>query len=161
MAEYKSQKDIMKRLREQEKVLSKMYKIYAKRFPEHHDFWMELAAEEKQHAVWIQELGKKVKQGKIEFEDNRFDIQEVEKSLHFVNSQMDKAKNENMTLLNALSMSLAIEKAMIESHFFYVFDGDSDEIRETLQKLLEDTKQHAAKIEQAWKEQARLKGSGK
>ena len=144
---------MLKLLRKQEKLISTLYSSYGKVFPEHRAFWKTIAAEEKDHAAWLNRLAKKVKSGEAVFIDGRFDPVMIEKSLNFIHTQIEKSHRAGFTILNALSMALAIEKGMIESTFFKVVDGDHEDLHETLEYLSKSTKEHARRIEDEWKTQ--------
>lgn len=139
--------DIMK---EHEEVISRLYECYAEKFAEHRDFWTELSEEEIEHANWIDTLRSRIEEGADVMVADRFPIEAIKCSIDFVNKQIKKAADANFSLINALSTAIDIEKGLIDSKYFEVFEGDSKETACTMALLARSTKEHYQRIRRMW-----------
>jgi len=125
--------------------------VYAEVFPEIGGFWTEMALDEVQHANWIDKCCAKVENNQEFFVVERFRIQPLEFSIKSVKEQAVAAREPGFSLLNALSIALQLEKALLENKYFEVFDGDSEGVKNTLNQLVESTKVHYQKVYEHWK----------
>jgi rubrerythrin len=132
--------------------LEKMYQQFAKSHPNHRQFWSQLAREEAMHAKWITSLARHYKNGHIRSSDFKLNHQVVKTSISHLEKQTEASKNGKLSLLNAASIALDVEKSMIEKKFFEIFDlTDSrhERIRAGLEKA---TTKHRQKLEKLFSE---------
>ena len=139
-------------LKDHEIELSRLYGVYASKFPEYEDFWTELSGEEVQHAEWIDELQAKVADSPTDFVVDRFSIVAVVHSIEYVRKQVQRVQHQEITPMQAFSTALHLEEAPIEKKFFETFDGDSKEIEQTLALLAQCTQDHYNKVHRMWME---------
>ncbi|MEA2022209.1 MAG: hypothetical protein U9N08_07025 [Candidatus Caldatribacteriota bacterium] len=142
----------IKLLAEHEKVISQLYKEYARKFPEQKDFWSKIAREEIEHASWIFKLRSQTEEGSLYFKEGRFKSEAIKTSLKYVKSQITKAQNKKISAKNALSIARDLESGLIEKKFFEIFESDCREIKQVLRDLAAATREHRNRIEKAWKE---------
>jgi rubrerythrin len=132
--------------------LEKMYQQFAKSHPNHRQFWSDLAREEAMHAKWITSLARHYKNGRIGSSDFKLNHQVVKTSISHLEKQTEASKNGKLSLLNAASIALDVEKSMIENKFFEIFDLADDthaQIRAGLEKA---TSKHRQKLEKLFSE---------
>ena len=147
----------MELLAQNEESLSRLYQVYASRFPEHKELWAGLAGEEQNHAGWIHRFDEKVRAGQG-INKNRFKAAAVRTFMNHTEEEIVKAKKPDYQSINALSVAYYIEESLIERKYFEVFEGDSTELKKLLQDLAEATKTHAMKIKTAWDEEKKRRG---
>lgn len=139
-----------------EATLSQLYSIYAQKLAFYEQLWLGLAAEETEHARWLHALNEKVDQGTASFNQHLFKLPAIKTSLAFLEKKVLEARTETMTAIQALSVSLDMEKSMLESGYFKVFSGDSLELVQIFAKLEEATQEHAHKIKDLWDAQGQV-----
>jgi len=143
------QKNILNLLIEHEAEIGKLYAVYADKFQEYKEFWSELSKEEEKHANWIKDLAKMIEDGKVFFDQKRFNLEAISSSLTELKTNILKSKHDDVLLINALSAAYYYEMALIERKFFEVFDTDSAELKNVLFNLSEETIKHQKKIKEA------------
>ncbi|MGB2696592.1 MAG: ferritin family protein [Candidatus Zixiibacteriota bacterium] len=144
--------NIVDTLAKHEEAINRLYRTYADKFPDHQEFWMNLATDESKHSEWLRKLLDKAKEGTVFIDEKRFKVQAIQTSLDFILRQIADAENDKIEFKNALSVALDIERAMIEKKYFEVFEGDSVELKHVLLALAESTKEHIHRVERAWTE---------
>ncbi|MBN2315694.1 MAG: hypothetical protein JXM79_17330 [Sedimentisphaerales bacterium] len=143
---------LLRALKDHEQALARLYDVYAETFPECKELWMQLAREEIQHAHWLDKLQAGIEDSSEDFIVERFSIATIEHSIGYVTQLISRAQQADFTLINALSIALQLEKALIENKYFEVFEGDSGNTRRTLDLLAQCTQAHYEKLQKAWRE---------
>ncbi|MHC4499824.1 MAG: ferritin family protein [Planctomycetota bacterium] len=141
--------DTIEILAKHELAISQLYMACAERFPAYKDFWRELSEEETEHARWINELHSKVEDGRVYFNENRFQTAAIARSLQYIQELQQKVPQPDFSLINALSAAVAIEDALIENKYFEAFEADSPALKEVLRILAEATDKHRTRIHKA------------
>jgi len=152
MPQFEIQIKTIKLLAEHEKVISQLYKEYARKFPEQKDFWSKIAKEEIEHASWIFKLCSQVKKGSLYFKEGRFKAETIKTSIDYLKDRITEAQNKKMSAKNALSVARDLENGLIEKKFFEVFEPDCREMKQVLLDLAAATREHRNRIEEVWKE---------
>ena len=147
------QTDATEMLANHEEAIGGLYQAYAKLFPDHESFWSNLAREETEHATWIRNLASKSGAGPARLEQKRFRPEAIQTSLDYIRNLTRQASNQNIELTGALSTALDIEKALIERKYFEILQGDSEEVKRTLEALTRSTRAHIERVQKAWAEQ--------
>ena len=135
---------------EHEKVISRLYQEYARKFPKYQDFWSKLASEEIEHARWISRLHAQVKDGLLHFNEGRFKEAAIKTSLEYVKSKITEAQKENISAKKALSVARDLENGLIEKKYFEIFAFDCREIKQVFLDLAAATRKHYHRIEEVW-----------
>lgn len=130
-----------------EEVFNKLYVLYAGKYPEYKDFWQKIADEETDHALWLRDLKSQIEIGNLSFADDRFDLSLVFKYLEHAKQKLDELKNKTMPIIEALKISLAMEKSLLENKFFEVVETDQIGLKSILFNLAKSTEEHIQKIE--------------
>jgi hypothetical protein len=146
-----AQKEIVSLLIANEKILEKLYLVYAQKFPLFSNFWIEIAKEEDSHALWINTIFEKMKAGTVEFSQNRFPAEAIGKNIEYLKDKIEKLKTSEVTISDALEFSVHIEKGLLEHKFFEIFEEDSLELQMILDALRLGTEDHLRRIEARWK----------
>lgn len=133
---------------ENEELVSKLYAIYAEKFPEEKEFWRRKAAEEDAHAELLKGVRPIVQEPPSFSKEERFSVEAIELSIAFVKDLIQKSKSSS--LINALSMARDIEHSLIERNFFKVMPSDSILLKNAFVKLEQDTKKHREEIQELW-----------
>lgn len=154
------QPDILPKLAENEEAVGALYRVYAKRFPDHGNLWSSLADEEDEHAGWIRVLCSTARAGGLSIDRGRFRGEAIQTYLNYLSSELARVKQGETTLLNALSVTLYIEESLIESRFFEVFEADAPQLKQLLRNLESATKAHAARTREALRNFKRARPSG-
>jgi len=141
-------KKSLKLLRENEELLSTLYKKYAKKFADHQFFWERLSDDEISHANALKALEKlaKVTEKKARFNDT-----EILEFTSYINIHINKAEDKNHTIKEAIKTALDIEKDLLEKKFFEIFDEDSVELKNAIKYLKKSTDSHLKAVEKAFK----------
>lgn len=127
--------------------LEKMYKQFAKSHPNHRQFWSQIAREEALHVKWIKSLADHYTNGHIGLSDIKLNHQTLKTSISHLERQIEASKNGRLSLLNAVSIALDIEKSMIENKFFEIFDLGEGKRRQIRAGLEKETSKHRQKLE--------------
>ena len=143
--EYKVAKDpdaLLKVLSEHERAIARLYQAYSARFDECADFWAGIAQEELEHAACLNKLKTLLQADAAIVIIERFSIDAVQFSINYVNGLIVRASDPNFKLINALSLAMKLEEALLEKNFFEVLSGDGQEVREALELLAAETEHH-------------------
>ena len=141
-----------------ESAIADLYHAYAEQFPDRRDFFQALANQEIAHARCIAGFAKEVEAARVLVNPGRFTSQSITTSLDFVEAQVRKAANPDLSLLDALATALDIEEALIERQYFRILEGDSASLKQLLQSLAAETSAHREQVRHAW-EQERAKST--
>jgi len=148
MAERQNPQAIIALMAENEESVAHLYEAYAGRFSEHAAFWSGLAAEERDHARWLRELGSRLGEGTLFVNEDRFRREPVRVFHEYLEGEV--RQQGPLTLARALSVALSTEEALIERRFFEVFETDSVELKHVLHDLASATEEHVKKVRDLW-----------
>jgi rubrerythrin len=144
----KAQMEIMRLLASNEETVSKLYRLFAKKFKAERQFWNILSKEELIHASWIKKLFPEVKKGELSFNQDRFKSEIIKNSIDYVTKEIKRFKKEDLSLKDALSVAMDIEITLTESKFFQIYEADSPKLKQLLQALQDAFLGHRAKLEE-------------
>ena len=144
----KYQAEVIEFLIQHEEAIGQLYKAYAEKFPNKKDFWTAFCKEELDHASWLKRLRPKVEKGLFEFNEGRFELEIVKKSINNIKDKTRKAEGGRITYTEALSIALEIEDALLESKFCEVYKTDSEELNQLLRGLEDSYKEHRNRLKE-------------
>lgn len=144
--------EVIRMFEQHEEIIAELYKLYAERHPEHHQFWMAIHKEEKHHAELARRLLAAVQEGRIRIPHDRFNLDAVRLSVDYVRNQLAFATRTPMPAITCLSMAKDIEQSALEKKFFQAFEGDPPALRETLQALAAGFNDHALRLDEKLQE---------
>jgi homoserine trans-succinylase len=136
---------VVERLALNEESAARLYQGYADAFPTQGEFWSSLAVEETSHASRLRSLGATTVTSSIFIDERRFNTAEIQALANYLDKEYARLNEGKTSLTEALSITLFIEKSLIESKYFEVFKADSTETKRVLIKLHDDTLVHGNK----------------
>lgn len=143
--------ELIEKLAEHEETISKLYSLYSQRFTQQVELWGTLAWEELEHAKKIRELGEAIGKNQCSFNASAFNPKALEASLNYIRQQIEAVRTgKELTLINALSIALSIEKSIIDGKVFEAFTGFSDNTRTLIRELRKALDDHYRSIEETW-----------
>ncbi|UCC94759.1 MAG: hypothetical protein JSW40_08100 [Candidatus Omnitrophota bacterium] len=148
MDQKEEQKKVIELLAQNEEAVSQLYKLFAKRFPSHNQFWAVLSLEELEHASWLRKLYSCLERGDLSFNKERFAIDTIKRSLSYIDKQLVRFEDEQLSIKDALSVAMDIEITLIESKFFQVYEADHEELKQVLRALEEAFLEHRNRLEE-------------
>jgi len=131
---------------ENEKLVSRLYAIYADKFIELRDFWVKKVVQENTHAELLEGIWSISQEIPSFFEEGRFSKEAIEMEASLVKDSIQKSKN--CSLIEALAAAGEIENGLIERSFFKVMPGDSNFVQDAFAKIEQDTKKHREEIQE-------------
>jgi len=146
-----AQGQIISLLAENEKIISELYSIAAQNFSDsnYYNFFITLSFEETAHAEWILSLYDDVVNGRVSFNPDRFDINEIRSFADQLKKKLDEVKKSTLGWEAALKLALEIENMLLESKWFEVFGKDAEKFNYSLNRLRNATIQHRERITNA------------
>jgi hypothetical protein len=148
----------LQKMIELESALSRLYALYAKRFPSRRGLWTTLSYEEFEHAARISKLAEQARKGEFEIPPGRFKPEAAQAILDSLAGRLAEAEAGVQPVLDCLSIAVNLESTLIEKDLFRIFPADPADLKESLQRLAAETQHHQMKIMQAWQEAAREAG---
>jgi hypothetical protein len=115
-----------------ESAVMELYWMYSEKFPEHEAFWIAMADDERRNTEWVHSTIEKIKNGSIEYNRDRFNIEAIRTTLNFVKSQIQTVKSKPVTL----------------QRFYEIIKDDNPEGRQLYQKFIGENQKHRDKLNQ-------------
>jgi len=140
------QEKILEQMIRQEKLLSRLYALFSKQFPQHQSFWLELAQEEARHAQLIMKLFEAAKKGIVFFDEGKTKTGTLSVFLSRLEGILQKAERGEFTISSALIFTADYESSLIEKNVFSRFDSLSDKAKDTLKILQSETIKHVERV---------------
>jgi len=148
-AELQKETDIVELLARHEEAIAALYLKLAGKVKEYKEFWAGLSKEEVLHAKILRAVTKKLTGRRVTVDPKRFDRRAVINSMTYVNGLTGEVDGNKWNMRQALDVAFDIEKSMIDSRFFQVFQGDDLEMKNCLLELASGTHEHCLEIEKA------------
>ena len=133
-------------LKKHELTIAALYDQFALNLPQAADDWQTFVKEEQLHAKWIDKLHQYLKAGKLSFEQTKFTTQSVKTAISYIENQIEKNKKDKPGLRQSLTIAIDIEKSLLESAFFKVFNLDDPKADKIRNQLIDATKTHVNKL---------------
>lgn len=141
---------MIQQLAEHEEAISELYDAYCRRFEKYKTFWATLSFEEADHAKKLRVLIEEKKAGNVAYDSTKYDLKIIKTSIDYIAQQIKRLETEEVTLTNALSVALNIEKAIIDGKVFEAFKGYTQKTRQIIRDLTKSVTDHYQVIEQEW-----------
>jgi hypothetical protein len=132
-----------------EDAIGRLYSTYGEVFPEMALFWQGLSQEERGHAALVRSL-ERDNADAVMFDPDRFRSGAIRLFTTHTEGEILAARSPGFKPVNALSIANAIERSLIESRFFEIFETDSIDMKRLLQKLRDDTREHSRVVLERW-----------
>jgi hypothetical protein len=140
--------NVIELLATHEETISQLYACYAERFPDHKEFWSTLSEEELEHAKLVRQLSEL----SVQYDETKLRIPVIKISLDHIKYQLAKVHKEEVSLINALSTALDLERSIVDGKIFQAFKGYSTDARGILQELESTLQDHVERVQKAWNE---------
>lgn len=135
-----------------EVLIGEIYREFVQMFPGARNLWEELALEEENHALILAIGSRYEKLGKLPNFVVPDSLSRMKDTLELVESTREKIQNGNISITDALEMSLMLEQTLAESYLLDVMTSETgSEVVSRLQKLITDTKSHIVKVSEYMK----------
>jgi rubrerythrin len=125
-----------------------LYWVYSEKFPDHKDFWIDMADDERRNVEWVHSTIELIKAGKVDYNRERFNIEAVRTALGFIKSQIRDTLDKPVSLQAALAYATGIEDSMTKKRFYEMIKDDNPEARAICQKLAAENQKHRDKLNQ-------------
>jgi rubrerythrin len=142
------QKNIIELLFKQELLLSQLYELFANKFPEYSEFWMDLSKEEKTHAQWIKKLYHAEKKDLVLFDEGKTKTYTLQTVIKHTENVIAQVKEGEFTLEMAIGHTLDFERSILEKDFIKFFKTTDDKVKAVMDKLDKETKKHISQIQE-------------
>lgn len=149
------QEKIITLLLKQETLLASLYQTFAQKFPEHEEFWSQLAREEEKHAGWLEQLRAATEKKVVLFNEGRIKTYTMEIFVQGLEEKLNRAKAGGFDARQALACAIDLERCLIEKNVFSLFDGMTDKAGNTMKFLAKETREHQARAEKLYRETAK------
>ena len=116
-------------LLEYKELLSQLYQLCNRRFPEYNNLWQNLFIEKRSHAKWVKSLQPEVDTGIISINPTSFKVEALRFMMQSIRSKIDDLKTKPITSLQILIFVKDTEDGMLEKNFFTIFQGDAPEFK--------------------------------
>lgn len=133
---------------EYESAVMELYWVYSEKFPEHKDFWINMADDERKVVEWVHSAIEQIKANKIDYNRDRFNIEAVRVSMNFIKEQIREALDKPVTLQAAMANAANIEDSMTKRKFYEMIKDDNQEARLLYQKFAAENQKHRDKLAQ-------------
>ena len=147
--------EIVDMLADIEERVSRLYEIYAQKYPKYRDLWNDLVKEEEGHARLIRDLKRHVEKGTLRFNSDRCNKRAVGLVLDYVGERFNKARTREIDMRDAFFSALQIEKNVLEKDFCSFFEGESEELKKACATITDETSQHRNKIKEIFESLSR------
>lgn len=115
--------DVLGLLIRHELTIKHLYEIFSTMFTERKALWENLATAEQRHADWLISLQPDSSVSKWLMRESTLKPKAIKSSIEYVESQITRANEGSMSLLQALSISIDIEKALLERQYSKLKDS--------------------------------------
>lgn len=117
-------------LLEYKELLSQLYQVCNRRFPEHNDLWQQLFTEKFSQIKWVKSLQPGVDSGIITINPASFKVEALRFLMQAIQTKINELENQPVTFLQSLIFAKDTEDGMLEKNFFTIFQGSTPEFTE-------------------------------
>lgn len=140
------QKRILDLHLELELLMADLYELFADRFKGHSEFWLSLADEEKQHAIWLNKLLEGINVNKVNFDEGKTRTYTLISVINYLHSIKEEFTAKPFGIVRAVSLTRDFENSLLEKNVFLNFAGDSPLVKVILTKMMNSQRAHAKKM---------------
>lgn len=140
---------IVEMLADHELALRELYQIYGEKVSSLKDLWLRLAEDEQRHADWLNSLASMVASMDPQAHCCWPRPAAIESSLKYIQVQILRARETEVSPLAALSVAKDLEDALLEKEFFKVGANTCPEVRAVLSRLVIGTEKHYQAVVEA------------
>lgn len=148
--------DLIEMMALHEEAISEYYSAAAERFS-NNDLWKYLSKEETKHAMWLRSILDNVQDDSIKFNSEDVSLRLYTGSISKISAEKTALLEKKRKLSEVFEFAVSIEKDMIEKKFLDSFSSRSKGIKDTIDRLKNDTEEHRMILENAYEEFKRQK----
>lgn len=141
------QKNIIELMIKQESLMAKLYKLFAKEFPEHSEFWNNISNDEVNHAIWLRQLYNASENDVLHFDEGKVKVNAMNTYISHQEDVIARTERHELTLVKAVSLTLDMEHSLIEKNVFALFASISEKNRNILKRLILETEEHVRRLQ--------------
>ena len=131
--------------------MAELYQLFSENEPDHREFWLSMADAEHRHVCMIRELQGYIPSRQALLTEGKVRAGAVHSFLSYVDGLLLRAKKEAFPFTKALSLSIDIERSLVEKGMLDHFHGASAEVKSVLDRLKQETAGHGALMEDMWR----------
>ncbi|ACZ62205.1 hypothetical protein [Dehalococcoides mccartyi] len=139
--------EIIQLMADNETLIGQLYRLYAQRFPAEKAFFLSIASEEDNHHDWIINIARQAAEQNSPLKLKTFTTLAIKAYQNYMLQEMQPEKIKNLNLHQALSISLYIEKSLLEKHFLDVFKNGDPKLENITNSLVAATTEHAKRVQ--------------
>lgn len=136
-------------LAENERLISRIYRVFSEKFPDHGEFWAKMADEEVQHAGILRSVDPAVRSGTVVLKEGGPDETSLRMFRDYLRFSLARAQGEKIRLQDAFETALAIEHDLIEYDFFGRFEKREGGPVTAFAGLTSSTREHHRRLVEA------------
>ncbi len=140
--------EIVERLAVNEEKVMELYSVFGDIFPEHRQFWKDISEEEKRHASMLREFGILMDDIDIKLDLDYINTKSLEISISFIIGEIDRAKNKGLDCKQAFKLARSLEKGIVESECFKIFNTNVKDLVKLFGALQADTQRHCQMMDE-------------
>jgi len=133
---------------EYEGAVMELYWVYSEKFPEHKNFWIDMADDERKNVEWIHSTIEQIRANKIDYNRDRFNIEAIRISMNFIKAQIQAALDKPVNLQTALANAASIEDSLAKKKFYEIIKDDNPEAQHLYQKFSAENQKHRDMLNQ-------------
>lgn len=131
---------------QQELKLAELYKLLSETVPALLPEFSAMAAEELNHAQWVEYLGRNATRGSVVFHEDNTRSYTLQAFLDHIAAAIKRVKETALNPQEALALSINMEDSLLERKVFDHFQGDSADVARVLKRLHTETAEQLAKV---------------
>lgn len=152
------QPDALSMLIRHEGIIGELYQTFASIFSDRADFWQSLAEDEQRHAEQLDELRSNPITSTWLLYSSPFKIQAIHTAISYIENQIERAKDGNLSDVQALSIAKDLENSLLERQFSSLINTAPIEIKPTIVSLANETERHLKQVVEAISSLAKSQG---
>lgn len=149
------QERILQQYQRQETLLSLLYSVFARQFPEYGEFWRRLSLEEDKHARLVEKLSRAAAKGVVLFDEGKIKSFALDTFIKRLETLIEKAEKGEIKALSAFSVAADFETSLIEKNVFSRFGALSEKSKKVLDSLNSETLEHIERVKKVQKDAKR------
>jgi len=140
------QEQILHQYQTQETLLSKLYSVFAGKFPEYKEFWERLSLEEDKHALLVEKLSQAAMKGLVLFDEGKIKTFALDTFIKRLETLIAKAEKGEIKARPAFTFAADYETSLIEKNIFTRFEALSEKSKNVLRLLNSETLEHIERV---------------
>jgi len=129
-----------------ELAIKELYEMFSLVFEDHEDFWKSIVHDEQIHAELLEGLRSDAGAGRWLQYEGQFKPQAIKTSTGYVENQTIRAKNGELSFMQALAIAKDLESALLERLSYKLKKSAPQELLSVLMRLTDETEQHMERI---------------